>query len=182
MVGGLYFCQMLETVEEASRGFLSIKPKDKKGEEIKDFEKHIIYDDEGEVKEWYALADYIDAFSDNKIPQAYKGPQGRKVDKTGFNPYTLLKQPNNFGLIVGALVMIPIVIIVGIIFWIRKRRHHRRGYGRSMFRKMSKRRGGKPVFKERRISKWKRRRSMGKRRRFSCFLRSPAIVPASTMA
>lgn len=166
VVGGLYSCQMLGTVEEASKGFLPIKPKDKNGKEIKDFEKHIIYGDKGEVKEWYALASYIDAFSDNKIPPAYKGPEGRKVDKTGFNPYTLLKQPNNFGLIAGALVMIPIVIIAGIILWLRKRRHDRRGYGRSMFRKMPKRRGGKPVFKERRISKWKRRRSMGRRRRF----------------
>lgn len=158
VVGGWYSCQMLGSVKDASKGLLSITPKDKDGKEIKNYKEHIIYGDRGEVKEWYALASYIDASPDNKLPEIYKEAQGRKVDKTGFNPYTLLKQPNNFGLIVGAMVLIPIVIIVGIILWLRKRRYNRRGYGRSMFKKKTKRYGGKPVFKERRISKWRRRR------------------------
>jgi 5'-nucleotidase/UDP-sugar diphosphatase len=164
VVGGLYSTQMLGTVEEASKGFLPITPKDKDGEPIKDFEEHIIYGSRGEVKEWYALASYIDASPNNKLPEAYKEPQGRKVNKTGFNPYTLLKQPNNFGLIVGAAVLIPIVIIVGIVLWFRKRRHVRRGYGRSMFKKKTKRQSGKPVFKERRIPSWRRRNKGGHRR------------------
>ncbi len=95
----------------------------------------------------------IDAPSpNNKLPEAYKEPQGRKVNKTGFNPYTLLKQPNNFGLIVGAAVLIPVVIIVGIVLRFRKRRHVRRGYGRcSMFKKKPSAKAESSAFKERRI-------------------------------
>ena len=43
-------------------GLLKITPKDKNGKVITDFEDHIIHDQNGaEVKEWYALASYLES-------------------------------------------------------------------------------------------------------------------------
>lgn len=161
VVGGLYSCQMLSLVKEQSYGLLSIEPKDKNGEVIKDFNKYIVKDGDGEeLKEWYAVASYIDSFKDNKVPSYYKTTHGRKIIDNSLNPVKLLKQPNNIAIMLLALCLIPIVIIVGIIVFIVKRKHQRRGYSRSMFagnrNKMYKRtvssRGRRPAVKHRKMN------------------------------
>ena len=161
VVGGLYSCQMLSLVKDQSHGLLSIEPKDKNGNVITDFNKHIVKGkDGGELKEWYAVASYIDSFDDNTVPSYYKTTHNRKIIDNSLNPIKLFKQPNNIAIMLLALIMIPIVIIVGIIIFIVKRRHQRRGYSKSMFsgnrNKMYKRtmgsRGRGPAVKHRKMN------------------------------
>lgn len=134
VVGGLYSCQMLGAVTEKSHGLISIVPKDKSGKEIKDFNEQILYKNGTEVKEWEAVADYINGFAGGKVPAKYKDVEGRKIVDDSFNPLKIFSQPNNVAFMLIALLMIPVVIIAGIIYYIIKRRHSRRGYGRSMFK------------------------------------------------
>lgn len=147
VVGGLYTCQMLSIVKDSSFGLLSIEPKDENGEPIKDYSKRIIKDSDGnEVKEWYALAQYIKGFDGGKVPDYYKTTHNRKIVADSYSPIQILKQPNHIAIMLAGIILIPIVIIAGIVLWIRKRKRQRRGYGRSMFSnrgKLQKSRYGK---------------------------------------
>ena len=128
VVAGLYSAQMLGTVQEMSMGLLKIQPKDKEGNPITDFEKVIIHDQNGtEVKEWYALASYIDSMEENEqgiseIPAYYGTPENRKEEIDSKNPIELLKSPNKFAwMLYGALALL-ILLIVLIVRWIVKKR------------------------------------------------------------
>lgn len=118
VVAGLYSAQMLSSVEDTSMGLLKITPKDKDGNPVKNFEDHIIYDRNGaEVKEWYALASYLDSFDENesdisKISDSYKETEGRKVDTDSKNIVELLKQPNKFFFMICGIVLLLVVILV----------------------------------------------------------------------
>src|SRR5699024_10900784 len=86
LVAGLYSGQMLPVVSEKSFGLLSVVPKDENGEEITNFEDHILYMNDGsdrEIKEWYALADYIASFDVQnhlpEVPEYYSQLQNRKI-------------------------------------------------------------------------------------------------------
>ena len=158
VVVGLKTCNTLEYIETRSKGLLSIRLKDEDGNEIKDFNKQIVKQGDKELKEWYALAQYMDSFEDGEIPAKYEGGDGRVRDETSLAPWAIIKQPNNYGVILAALIMIPIVIIIGIILYIKKRRYQRRGYDKAMFG--TGRRQRRSIFKWRRmgISKGKRNR------------------------
>lgn len=135
VVGGLYSCQMLSYVKEQSHGLLSIEPKDKDGNIIKDFNKHIIHNSKGEeIKEWYALASYIDDFDGNRVPGYYGKLHNRKIVDNSWNPIKLLKQPNHIFVMLLGIILIPVAIIVGIVVFFIRRRRSRRGYfGGGMF-------------------------------------------------
>lgn len=120
VVADLYSCQMLGSVKDKSFGLLKIEPKDENGEPITNFEDHIIYDGEKELKAWYALASYIDSFEDDQVPEYYGTTHGRKVEIDSKNPAQLLKQPNNIAAIVAAVVIVLILVIIGIIMLIRR--------------------------------------------------------------
>lgn len=65
VVAGLYSGQILPVVDEESFGLLSIEPKKKDGTPVINFEDHILYmngESDREIKEWYAIAQYIDSF------------------------------------------------------------------------------------------------------------------------
>ncbi len=115
IVGGLYSCQMLGTVENKSFGLLSIIPKDKNGEPITDFEQHIIYTDGNELKEWVALAEYLKSFDKEngiaKISSYYSELQGRKIESDSTHIADLLKNPNKIFFIALAVVFVLIFII-----------------------------------------------------------------------
>ena len=133
VVAGLHTFDILAAVERRSKGLLAVLPKDKNGNEIKDLSKFIVRKGKKEIKEWYALASYIDSFEDNTIPEKYHGRDGRKKDETSIAPLALIKQPNNYGVMLAAALLIPVVILIGIILYIRKRRYSRRGYKKNMF-------------------------------------------------
>ncbi len=121
VVAGLYSAQMLGAVEDTSMGILSVTPKDKKGNAITDFEKHIIYDRNGnEVKEWYALASYLQSFEKDEngisvIPEYYSNPQGRKISLDSKNIIDILKSPNKIAVTVYVIFIVLIAIIALVI-------------------------------------------------------------------
>lgn len=127
VVTGLYSAQMLGTVKDKSFGLLSIIPKDAQGNEITDFEAHIVKNGNGsEVKEWYALASYLESLE--QVPEKYSAPEGRKVVYASWNPIHLIKSPNWITLLVMALVLIVIAVIVLVVRAVVFRKSRRR-YG-----------------------------------------------------
>ncbi len=132
VVAGLDTLEMADDLEAATHGLLSLVPKDRNGRDIEKYEDYVIKEDGREVKTWYAVASYLKSF-DGKVPVYYKTTHGREVDETGFAPWKLFEQPNNYGIMMLAMIMIPIVILAGVIIAIRQRAYARRGYERTMF-------------------------------------------------
>ena len=132
VVSGLYSAQMLGAVESQSKGILKITPKDRDGNKITDFEKHIIHNTDGaEVKEWYALASYLESFDTgsegvSEVPAWYNETQGRKVEHDTSNIIELLKKPNKIALAVYGIIVVFIVLIVLLVRFIIKRKNRHR--------------------------------------------------------
>jgi 5''-nucleotidase/2'',3''-cyclic phosphodiesterase and related esterases len=125
VVADLYSSQMLGVVTSMSKGILSIVPKDENGKAISDYEKYIVHMQDGsELKEWYALASYIDSFSGNKVPAYYSKTEGRKVLVNSMNIIEILKQPSRYlWMLIGVLaaaVLILVLIIVIIVKLVKK--------------------------------------------------------------
>lgn len=127
VVAGLYSAQMLGAVEDKSMGLLKITPKDKEGNEITDFEQYIIHDQNGaELKEWYALASYLESFNQNEqgisqIPSYYGEKEGRKLEDDSKNLSDLVKHPNRFAFMIYGVILMIILIMVFLIRFIIKR-------------------------------------------------------------
>lgn len=116
VVADLYSAQMLGTVEGLSYGILSVEPKDKDGNPIENYEDHIItLKDGSELKEWYALASYIDSFPNNKVPEKYASTMDRKVFDDSSSITSILKKPNNIVRTLLALVLLVVAVVVLII-------------------------------------------------------------------
>lgn len=174
IVGDLYACQMIGLVNEKSKGLLSITPKDKDGNEIKDFEKHIIKSPDGsELKEWYAVVRYMNSFGDKGVPSAYSYLQGRKIVEDVKSVGSFLKNPSKIfwmalgvvvlGIAVLLLIIILIVKLIRSIFGRSRRRKNAPSglfgpSGASVYRASS---GEGTIFKHRKNRYkvgWKRRR------------------------
>ena len=130
VVAGLYTGQMLPIIGEQSFGLLSVVPKDKNGVPIENFEDQIIYmDDNGELKEWYAIAHYLRSFEKvngiSQVPITYAELKNRKNINDSKHPVEILKNPNA---IVLSLYAIVLVIVIGMVLLVRflvKRRRKR---------------------------------------------------------
>ena len=73
VVTGMYSAQMLGTVKSKSMGLLSLEPKYADGTPVTDFTDCILRDDQGnELKEWYALAAYLERFGAEGLPDRYE--------------------------------------------------------------------------------------------------------------
>lgn len=154
VVAGLYCAQMLSAVRDQSFGILSIVPKDINGNEITNFDDCIVYDENGnEVKEWVALASYIQSLPEGEIPQRYDIHHAveRKVESHSWSPAALLKGAN--GITIGvlcfgiALILVVVLAIRGIILHHRfKRRYGKsqayRGHRGRRYKRVSKRKYG----------------------------------------
>ncbi len=134
VVTGLYCAQMLSAVKSKSFGLLSITPKYADGTEITDFDDCILHDANGnEIKEWYALASYIQSFDGGVIPDTYANEActSRKVQQDSWNPVHLLKNANKVTFAVIGVVVVLIVIIVliiwGITHHVRKKKRAKTG-------------------------------------------------------
>ena len=115
IVAGMYMGQMLGSVEETSMGILSITPRDENGNPIAtaDLVNYVVKDENGNpLKEWYAIADYLDDMGDT-LDSRYAQPDGRKVVYKSLNPVKLLRNANIFTYIVLALIL---GIIAGVVF------------------------------------------------------------------
>ena len=128
IVAGMYMGQMLGSVEETSMGILSITPRDENGNpiETKDLVNYVVKDENGNpVKEWYAIATYLDAM-EGEMDSRYESIDGRKVVYSSLNPIKLLRNANIFTYIVLALILILAAVItlvtVKIVKKIRKKK------------------------------------------------------------
>lgn len=122
----LYSCQMLGAVKDTSKGILKIEPKDADGNPITNYEDHIVYGGDREVKAWYAVASYLDSFSEDQIPEYYSTVQGRKTKIDRWSPAELLKQPNKIFAMAAVVLVVLILLICGGIWLVRRRRRRKK--------------------------------------------------------
>ena len=128
VVAGMYMGQMLGSVEEASKGLLSITPRDEQGNPIAtaDLANYVVKDADGNpLKEWNAIADYLYNMGGEMDPR-YAQPDGRKVVYASTKPADLLRNANIFTyavLILGATVIAaPVLIVCAIVRRSKKRK------------------------------------------------------------
>ena len=130
VVTGMYSAQMLSTVKEKSMGLLSLVPKDAQGQPITDFTKHIVYDKDGnELKEWYALAAYLQSFGEDGIHDWYAIQNESIGAKSVSDSWNILEHLVNWnwitwavlGVILLAILLVVLILRVIRYFW-RKRR------------------------------------------------------------
>ena len=123
VVTGMYAGQMLGSVEETSFGLIKITPRDAEGNPIAtpDLVNYVVRDENGvAVKEWYAIASYLQSMGGEMDPQ-YAETDGRKVVYSSLNPVDLLRNANQFTYILLAVILVLILIVVLIIRGIRRR-------------------------------------------------------------
>lgn len=128
VVTGMYCGQMIGAVNDVSMGLLSITLRDEAGNPIAldRLEECIVYDDQGnEVKEWHAIARYLQRMG-GEMDGRYAQPQGRKTVSPSWNPVELLRSPNRFTIaaVAGGLAVAALagVLVWRLIHWKRKRR------------------------------------------------------------
>lgn len=131
VVTGMYSAQMLGTVKAKSMGLLSLEPKMADGTPVTDFETCILRDANGsEIKEWYALAAYLQSFGEEGVSNRYSlpGGDGRKGVSRSWNPVELVKNPNWITLVTLAVLAAAVVLVIFLLRWLHYARRRRR-YG-----------------------------------------------------
>lgn len=123
VVTGMYSAQMLGTVKSKSMGLLSLEPKQANGTPVTDFADCILYDANGnELKEWYALAAYLEQFGEDGLPDRYAAPaNGCKQVSDSFAPGQLLAGWNGITWVVLGIVLLILVLILLLIRSLRRR-------------------------------------------------------------
>ena len=102
-------------------GLLSLEPKYADGTPVDDFTKCILRDADGnEIKEWYALAAYLESFGEGGLPERYAATDGRKMVSRSWNHVELLRGANWITLLVIAVALLLIALIILIIIVIRR--------------------------------------------------------------
>lgn len=126
VVTDLYTGQMLGSVMDISYGLLSIIPKDKEGNPIEDLEEYAIMEENQELKAWVAIARYMQSFDDTdgdgiaNVSEYYATKHGRKVVENSRNLVQLLKNPNKFFMLMIGIITVAVLIVLLLIFFIRK--------------------------------------------------------------
>lgn len=126
VVTDLYTGQMLGSVMDISYGLLSIIPKDKEGNPIEDLEEYAIMEENQELKAWVAIARYMQSFDDTdgdgiaNVSEYYATTHGRKVVENSRKLVQLLKNPNKFFMLMIGIVTVTVLIVLLLIFFIRK--------------------------------------------------------------
>lgn len=132
VVTGLYCGQMLGTVNGKSFGILGITPRDETGVPVEDLETRIIRHENGaEVKEWYALASYLQSMG--TVDGRYAAPEGRKEVLPSWNPVELLRSPNRVGWVVYGTVLALAALVL--LIWLGRGRRKGRAYGKKRGRR-----------------------------------------------
>lgn len=128
VVAGMYMGQMLGSVEETSKGLLTVTPRDAEGNPIavSDLVNYVIKDENGNpLKEWDAIADYLYEMG-GEMDSRYAETDGRKVVYASTSPADLLRNANIFTyavLILGAaIIATPILIVCSIVRRRKKRK------------------------------------------------------------
>ena len=123
VVTGMYSAQLLGTVKSKSMGLLSLEPKQANGTPVTDFADCILYDANGnELKEWYALAAYLEQFGEDGLPDRYADPaNGCKQVSDSFAPGQLLAGWNGITWVVLGIVLLILALILLLIRSLRRR-------------------------------------------------------------
>ena len=122
VVTGMYAGQMLGNVEATSMGLLTITPREADGTPIDParFVEYVVRDENGvPVKEWYAIASYLDRM-DEEMDEQYAQPDGRKLIYASWNPVNLLRNANKFTWIMLTAILVMTLLLVGIAALVRK--------------------------------------------------------------
>jgi len=133
VVSGMNSAIMLGTVKNKSFGLLELTPKDANGNEITDFNQHIVHDINGaEIKEWKALADYLSSFPKDTrnisvIPERYASTEGRKNVNTNLSFQEVFCNWNKISWIVciAVIILVSVIVLIAISI-IKKRRKKKR--------------------------------------------------------
>ena len=126
VVTDLYTGRMLGSVLDKSYGLISIVPKDKNGDPIENLEDYAIMDGKTELKAWVAIAKYMQSFDDTdgdgiaNVPEYYSTTHDRKVVEDSRNIINLLKNPNKFSVAIIGICFVAVVLIILLIFAVRK--------------------------------------------------------------
>lgn len=126
VVTGMYSAQMLGTVKEKSMGLLSLEPKMADGSPVTDFNDCILYDKDGnEIKEWYALAAYLQTFGGEGVHVSYRETVRKNVSHS-WSPAQLLREWNwvtwTVVLVVLAVILLAVLLVRLILRGIRRKR------------------------------------------------------------
>ena len=122
VVTGLYIGQMLGAVESSTFNILTVTPRDAQGNpiDISQLEDYILHDDEGnEVKEWYAIASYLQSMG-GEMDQKYGQTDGRKLVYSSWNPVSLLKNAGLPTFVAILALVIVVVLLVLMVVLVRK--------------------------------------------------------------
>ena len=131
VITGMYSAQMLGTVKSKSLGLLSLEPKMADGSPVDDFEACILRDENGnEIKEWYALAAYLQTFGEEGLSPRYSYPNGdgRKHVSRSWDPIELVTDLNWIGTAALLLLIGAAALAVWLIRWAQAAKRRRR-YG-----------------------------------------------------
>lgn len=128
VVSASYVVNMANLATDLTHGLVTIAPRDKDGQVVKDTADLITKDAQGhEVKEWVALSTYFQSFPKNAqdvsvIPASYDTPRDTKmaVDPSLFNFFS---QPSKYAIMaysaVGGVILLIVIIVLVV-------RHHRK--------------------------------------------------------
>ena len=128
LVCGMYMAQMLGSVEETSMGLLSLVPRDKNGDplDLTKLADHVIRREDGTpVKEWYAIAAYLQAMGGEMDPR-YGAVDGRKIVYSSWNPVKLLQNANVFTYVLLLALAVLAVLITLLVYGIRRWKNRRK--------------------------------------------------------
>ena len=131
IVAGMYMGQMLGSVKETSFGIISITPRDEKGNPIaqEDLVNYVVKDENGNpVKEWYAIASYLDEM-DGEMDSRYSKPDGRKKVYSSLKLTDLLHNANIFTFLALTLLFITLILILKLIQVIRRKKKSKKKSG-----------------------------------------------------
>ena len=117
VVCGMYMAQMLGSVESTSMGLVSIVPRDVNGNAltVPELVDYVVRDEAGvPLKEWYAIASYLDQMEADVMDPHYADVDGRKIVYSSWNPVKLLHNANKFTyiLLVVLLVLLAVIVLI----------------------------------------------------------------------
>ena len=133
----IYNSTFLKIIGNFTSNILTIVPKDREGHAIADLGTVLVDRDpnrEGlqELKEWWAVLEYIKSFPDVNgdgvpdVPAKYKKAMGRELVQPSWNPYHLLRGGNylTWG-VFGVLVAVLLIILLSVRFVVRRRKRRK---------------------------------------------------------
>ena len=101
------------------------------GSPVTDFDACILRDADGnEIKEWYALAAYLQNFGEDGVPDWYAEPDGRKGVSDSWNPVEHVVNLNWITVLALAVIALQVLLLAAAARFVARYRHRKKGYRR----------------------------------------------------